>query len=269
MTMDQRTFSRLRDIVYEESGIALSPAKRALLMARTAKRVRALGLPGYDAYLRALEADRSGVELVQFLDAVSTNVTSFFREPEHFDIVRACVGESIGSGRSRFRAWSAGCASGEEPYSLAMTILDAAGGHPLDARILATDINTETLETAHRGEYGDDKVQAIPSQFRHRFMERNGSRGERTWVVGDEVRHVVLFRRLNLSRPPFPMTGPLDLVFCRNVMIYFDQRARRRLLCEFHRVLRSGGLLIVGHAESLASRSGLFTLRSPSILVKG
>lgn len=267
--MDQKTFSRLRDIVYEESGISLSPAKRALLMARTAKRVRALGLTGYDDYLCSLEDDESGAELVEFLDAVSTNVTSFFREPEHFDVVRSFVDESLGRGRTRLRMWSAGCASGEEPYSLAMTVLDAAGERPLDARILATDINTHTLETARRGEYSDGKARSIPIKLRHRYLKRRGSRDDRTWVVGEELRRVVLLRRMNLSRPPFPMTGPLDVVFCRNTMIYFDQQVRRQLLGEFHRLLRPGGLLIVGHAESLASRSGLFSLRSPSVLVKG
>jgi chemotaxis protein methyltransferase CheR len=269
MKMDQQTFGRLRDIVYAESGISLSPAKRALLMARTAKRIRALGLTSYDDYLRSLEEDESGAELVEFLDAVSTNVTSFFREPEHFDVVRSFVGESLGRGRTRLRVWSAGCASGEEPYSLAMTILDAAGDQALDARILATDINTHTLETARRGEYSDGKVRSIPVQFRHRYLERRGGRDDRTWVVGEDLRRLVLFRRLNLSRPPFPMTGPLDVVVCRNTMIYFDHEVRRQLLGEFHRLLRPGGLLIVGHAESLASRSGLFSLRSPSILVKG
>jgi len=267
--MDQKTFGRLRDIVHEESGIALSPAKRALLMARTAKRVRALGLAGYDEYLRALEADESGLELAEFLDAVSTNVTSFFREPEHFDFVRAFVDQSIKAGRTRLRVWSAGCASGEEPYSLAMTILDAAGTRSLDARVLATDINTHTLAAARLGEYSDVKVRSVPVRLRNQYMERRGSREDRTWIAGDEVRRLVLFRRLNLARAPFPMTGPLDIVFCRNVMIYFDQDTRRRLLGEVHRLMRSGGLLIVGHAESLASRSGLFTLRSPSVLVKG
>ena len=267
--MDQKTFGRLRDIVYAESGISLTPAKRALLMARTAKRVRALGLAGYDDYLRMLEEDESGAELVEFLDAVSTNVTSFFREPEHFDVVRSFVSESLDRGRVRLRAWSAGCASGEEPYSLAMTILDAAGERQLDARILATDINTHMLETARRGEYGHERTKSIPVQLRHRYLERKGTREDRTWVVGEEVRRVVVFRRLNLARPPFPMTGPLDIVFCRNTMIYFDQQVRRQLLSEFHRLLRPGGLLLVGHAESLASRCGLFTLRGPSVLVKG
>jgi chemotaxis protein methyltransferase CheR len=267
--MDQKTFGRLRDIVYEESGISLSPAKRALLMARTAKRVRALGLAGYDDYLRTLEDDESGAELVEFLDAVSTNVTSFFREPEHFAVVSSFINESVAHGRTRVRAWSAGCSTGEEPYSLAMTIIDAAGERSLDARVLATDINTHALETARRAEYSDGKVRSVPTQLRHRFMERRGGRDDRTWVAGDDLRRMVLFRRLNLARPPFPLAGPLDIVFCRNTMIYFDQQVRRRLLLEFNRLLRPGGLLIVGHAESLASRSGLFTLRSPSVLVKG
>jgi chemotaxis protein methyltransferase CheR len=269
MTMDQQTFGRLRDIVYEESGISLSPAKRALLMARTAKRIRALGLAGYEDYLRALENDESGAELVEFLDAVSTNVTGFFREPEHFDLIRSFVDESLAAGRTRLRCWSAGCASGEEPFSLAMTVLDAAGDRSLDVRILATDINTHMLEVARRAEYGDEKARSIPVRLRHRYLERAGGRERRTWIVGEELRRIVLFRRLNLAGPPFPMSGPLDVVFCRNVMIYFDLVVRRQLLVEFSRLLRPGGLLVVGHAESLASRTGLFALRSPSVLVKG
>lgn len=264
--MDQKTFTRLRDIVYEESGISLSPAKRALLMARTAKRVRALGLGGYDEYVEVLEGDETGGELVQLLDAISTNVTSFFRESEHFDVVRAHIGETIARGRTRVRAWSAGCSSGEEPYSLAMTVLDAVGDRTMDVRILATDINTDTLETARRGVYSDAKAKSIPPHLRHRYMERLGTRENRSWAASDDLRRVVVFRRLNLSRLPFPVAGPLDIVFCRNVMIYFDQRMRAQLLSEFHRVLRPGGLLIVGHAESLAARMGPFTLLHPSVL---
>jgi chemotaxis protein methyltransferase CheR len=267
--MDQRTFRRLREIVYEESGISLSPQKRALLMARTAKRMRALGLSGYDDYLRTLETDESGTELVAFLDAVSTNVTSFFREPEHFELVTGFVDDALAAGRTRLRCWSAGCASGEEPYSLAMTILAAAGDRTLDSRVLATDINTHTLAVARRGEYDDQKARSVPPRLRYAYLERRGTREARTWVVGEDLRRTVVFRRLNLAHPPYPVTGPLDIVFCRNVMIYFDRDVRQRLLAEFHRVLRKGGLLVVGHAESLAARSPLFTLRSPSILVRG
>jgi len=267
--MNEKTFTRLRDIVYAESGISLSPAKQALLMARTAKRVRALGLPGYDDYVRALETDASGAELVEFLDAVSTNVTSFFREAEHYDVVRSYVSDVMRRGRSRLRAWSAGCSTGEEAYSLAMTVLDAAGEQPLDVRILATDINTHTLATAGQGVYSDAKVRSIPPRLRHRYMRPQGRREHRTWSAGEDLRRVIVFKRLNLSRLPFPVSGPFDIVFCCNVMIYFDQRVRAGLLTEFHRVLRPGGLLIVGHAESLAARSGPFTLLHPSVLING
>jgi chemotaxis protein methyltransferase CheR len=267
--MRQKTFNRLSDIVYAESGIALSPAKRALLMARTGKRIRALGLKGYEDYVKVLEADETGGELVEFLDAVSTNVTSFYREPEHFDIVQASLEDWIKHGQRRIRAWSAGCSSGEEPYTLAMTLLEAIGERDdVDARILATDINTHTLETARAGAYSDEKARAIPAPLRYRYMERIGTRQQPSWVVREDVRRLVVCRRLNLARPPFAIKGPLDLVFCRNTMIYFDQRVREDLLREFHRVLRRGGLLIVGHAESLAARSGLFVLQSPSVLVR-
>lgn len=264
--MNQRTFRRLRDIVYEESGISLSAAKQPLLMARTAKRLRALGLSSYEEYLGVVESDGSGVEIVELLDAISTNVTSFFREPEHFEAVRLHLEEVLRRGRRRLRAWSAGCSSGEEPYSLAMTMLDAAAGITGDVRVLATDINTRVLETGRRGVYPDVSVRTVPPRLRRRYLQRTGTRDERSWAAGEELRRTVAFKRLNLARPPYRVARPLDIVFCRNVMIYFDQPVRERLLAELHRVLRPGGLLVVGHAESLAARSTMFKLISPSVL---
>jgi len=259
----QATFDKLARVVYETSGISLSPSKRALLEARTAKRMRALGVSDHEAYLEILEMhDRH--ELAQFIDAVSTNVTGFFREPSHFDIVRQIVGQTLAEGRHRLRLWSAACASGEEPYSLAMAVLESSLGCQLDARILATDICTEALDRARRGVYTADRIEAIPAGLR-RHAERIGRRQERLYRMREPVRDMVAFRRINLSTPPFPISGPLDVVFCRNVMIYFDQRVRSALLAEIHRVLRPGGWLFVGHAESLTARSDLFSLVQPSV----
>jgi chemotaxis protein methyltransferase CheR len=263
--MRPATFDRLRDIVYEASGISLSPSKRALLTARTGKRMRALGLTDADDYLKHLEGDGSGQELMWFLDAVSTNVTGFFREPSHFQVVRTAVKDWLDEGHLRLRMWSTACSSGEEPFSLAMTVLEAAEAREVDVRILATDISTGALETARNGVYSEERVQAIPPALRQRYVAKDATGERLSWLVAEEIRRMVVLRRLNLAEPPYPIAGPLDVVFCRNVMIYFDKPVREALLAEIHRVLRPGGLLFVGHAESLSARSGLFTMLRPSV----
>lgn len=266
--MNEATFKRLREIVYETSGISLSPAKRALLMARTGKRMRALGITDFDDYLEVLESEDTGRELVEFLDAVSTNVTSFFREPSHFDVVREVARSWAGGGTKSVRLWSAGCSTGEEAYSLAMTVFDVVGGGTLDVRILATDICTDALRAGARGVYSRKHCASIPPKLRKAYAEPTMGDDEVYYRIGKRLRDAVVFRRLNLKRTPYPLHGPLDMVFCRNVMIYFDQEMRELVLREFHRLLRRGGLLFVGHAESMAVRSELFSLLQPSVLVK-
>ena len=263
--MEPATFRRLRDIVYDASGISLTPAKEALLSARTGKRMRALGLSSHEEYLRVIEDDESGLELVCLLDAVSTNVTSFFREPTHFDVVQSAVRDWIENGRLRLRLWSAACSTGEEPYSLAMAVMEAAGGQALDARILATDISTQVLDAARNGIYSTEKTDGIPPELRRRYVEPAGAQEGSLWRMRPDLSRMIAFHRLNLAEPPFPIRGPLDIVLCRNVMIYFDQPVRTALLGEMHRVLRPGGLLIVGHSESLAARATPFVLVQPSI----
>jgi len=254
--------------VYTSSGISLPESKRALLTARTGKRMRALGVEDHEAYLEILEADQTGEELVQFLDVVSTNVTGFFREPAHYEMVKVAVRRHLDEDRLRLRLWSAACSTGEEPYSLAMTVLDTVGERQLDVRILATDISTRALNTARRGVYALEKARKIPPILRQRYGERVGERKSPQWKVSEGMRRLVSFHRMNLSRPPFPMKGPFDIIFCCNVMIYFDQPVRTALLAEMHRMLHPDGLLIVGHAESLCAHSDLFGLIQPSIFRK-
>lgn len=259
---------RFREIIYAESGIALSPRKEALLTARLGKRMRALGIASYDEYLRYLETEQGVDEIVPLLDAVSTNVTSFYREASHFDIVRDVMGPWVADGQRRFRFWSAACSTGEEPYSLAMTLSDEFDMSALDAKILATDISTAALAHAQAGVYEHRKVSGIPSEQLDRHLTRSAVGSEPVYTVSPEVRKLVSFHRLNLSKPPFPMQGPLDMVFCRNVMIYFDNDVRRGLLAEIERLLRPGGYLFVGHAESLAGMLSGLKYVAPSVYIK-
>lgn len=266
--METRTFKKFHDIVYEHSGIALGSGKEALVSARVGKRLRALNLPDFDSYLRYLEQDAGGDEIVQLLDAISTNVTHFFRESVHFEFVLEAVRAWAAAGQSRFRFWSAACSTGEEPYSLAMTVREALAGRVADAKILATDISTRVLGIAGAGAFEKEKLKSVPPALREKYFEPDEADPLNRRVVRDELKRMLVFRRLNLSAPPFPLRGPLDIIFCRNVMIYFDNSVRARLLAEARRLLKPGGYLVVGHSESLAGVLSELKTVKPSIYVK-
>lgn len=263
----RRSFERLCDIVYETSGIALTPKKEALVSARVSKRMRALGIRGFEEYLAYLE-DHHADEIVDLLDAVSTNVTSFFREPHHFDFVAEQAHRWYESGQRRFRYWSAACSTGEEPLSLAMVLKEALPYPDVDLRILATDISTQALARCASARYDERRVSPVPADLLRRWFVSEGAGDERRWAARPELTDIIVYRRVNLSAPPFPMRGPLDGVFCRNVMIYFDDAVRCALLDEVNRLLRAGGHLYVGHAESLAGILTDFAYVQPSVYRK-
>lgn len=253
--MDQQTFNQIRELVYQQSGIKLSDAKKSLVTARLMKRLRALDLPDLKSYVEYLAQDREGGELVQLLDAISTNVTHFFREKDHFDVAADAFKQWLGEGQTRFRFWSAASSTGEEPYSLAMTFSEAlsGGSRRPDLKILATDISTRVLQQCKRGQYEDERVKGISANLLGKyFAPCHIDNGRAGYEVDGNLKRMITFARLNLSAPPFPMKGPMDIVFCRNVMIYFDNPTRLRLLREIQRLLKPGGLLMVGHSESLS-----------------
>jgi chemotaxis protein methyltransferase CheR len=266
--MDGTTFNKFRALVYENSGIVLGEGKEALVCARIGKRMRSLDIPDHRAYLRYIEQDDSREEIVQLLDVISTNVTHFFREQAHFDFIQETTKDWISRGQSRLRLWSAACSTGEEPYSLAITLHEALGGRGADIKILATDISTRVLDQARKGIYNEEKLKNISAARRKRFFRESPDGEAAAFTVKDELRKPIVFRRLNLAAPPFPMHGPLDIVLCRNVMIYFDNKVRSQLLAEAYRLLKPGGYLIVGHAESLAGMMSDFKPVKPSIYIK-
>ncbi|MBI5095377.1 MAG: methyltransferase domain-containing protein [Candidatus Hydrogenedentes bacterium] len=266
--MDRRVFDAFRSLVYERSGITLGENKEALVSARVGKRMRALGISEFKDYLSVVTEDTKGEEIVQLLDAISTNVTSFFRESAHFDFLRSLITGWKSQGQNRFRIWSAASSTGEEPYTIAMTLLDSGNRRNLDFKILATDISTRVLEHCVAGNYDQEKVAGIPRPMLDRYFDaiRHGDRT--VYSAKNSLRNLLTFRRLNLSTPPFPMRGPLDCVFCRNVMIYFDNEVRTRLLNEVYRLLKPGGYLFVGHAESLTGIVSDFQTVRPAIYTK-
>jgi len=269
-SMTHSVFDALRRLAYDEAGIAIRENKQTLVSARIAKRMRECGISTEREYLAFLEGDKSGQEMVRFLDAISTNFTSFFREPDHFQLFEEEIRRLVEKGSKTLRIWCAAAATGEEPYSLAITLAEAVHGTGADWRLLASDFSVSALRTAAEGVYPTSRLAQVPPGLRARyFAEQSASAGEEAQSrVANDLRGRVLFKRVNLATPPFPMRGDLDVVFCRNVMIYFDNAVRQRLVGEIERLLRPGGLLVVAHSETLNGiRSGLRTVQ-PSVYRK-
>lgn len=245
-------FSRIGEFVKNVCGINLHVGKKELVKARLAKRIRELGLDSFDAYFDHVQADSSGVELTVMLDRLSTNLTYFFREAKHLELLPGVLEEC--RPRKKVRVWSAGCSSGEEPYSMAICLHEAAGAERFDTRVLATDLSTRVLEMARKGVYHGERLREVPGGLVGKYFTLVQARPERVYCVNREIQDHVTFGRLNLMEA-WPMTGPFDAIFCRNVMIYFDKPTQARLVDRFTGLLRPGGLLCVGHSESLAGIS--------------
>jgi chemotaxis protein methyltransferase CheR len=272
--LSERLFQQFSALVYEECGINLHEGKKSLLEARLAKRLRATGMASPKEYYKYILSEDGRDELIRFFDAVSTNLTYFFREPKHFDflVTRALpemVRRSREQGSSRIRIWSAGCSTGEEPYTIAMSVLENLDQPDRwDFRILATDISTRVLQTAQRGIYDKAKLQNVPPALRSRyFILRRGGAGEKLYEVAPQLRKVIAFRRLNL-KDPYPFRGPFDVIFCRNVMIYFDKKTQEMLIKKMAEYLVSGGYFFVGHSESLTGLDHPLKYFKPAVYQK-
>lgn len=266
--MDRDTFERLRQVVYEKSGISLDENKEALVSDKVDERIKALGLGDLPSYIDLVLRDRSGEEVVQMLDAISANVSEFFREKSQFDFMIEAYSRWLKEGQKSFRFWSSASHTGEEPYSIAMTLLSLEKKKNIDLKILATDISTRALAKSIAGEYTEKNIQQIPGNYLKNYFKKVSTDGGNIYKITNEIKQLVVFRRLNLSSPPFPMRGPFDAVFCRNVMNYFDDSVRLRLLEEIHKLLKPGGYLITGMKEDMADISNEFVTVRPSIFMK-
>lgn len=249
---DERDFLALRALIKRATGIHLADSKQDLIYGRLSRRLRTLGLRSFAEYRRRLESDEA--ELIEFINAMTTNLTAFFRERHHFDYLRDEVLRSLSAaagGARRVRIWSAACSSGEEPYSIAMTVCEAIPDwRRWDIKILATDIDSQMLETARRGVYPEERVRGIGERrLREYFLERRDG-ALRQFQVAPELAQLVTFKQLNLTRE-LPMRGPLDVIFCRNVIIYFDKDTQRELFRRIASLQRPRDLLFLGHSESL------------------
>jgi chemotaxis protein methyltransferase CheR len=264
-TLTPHAFHRLRRLARDCAGMDIPEGKESLVAARVARRLRALGLSACDEYVRLLEHD-DGNELVAFLDVMSTNVTAFFREPSHFEVVAETLLRWSKAGQRSFHLWSAATSSGQEAYSLAMTCQSTLGS-AANYAILATDLSKTVLRQARAARYNGANLEGVSARQRERYFRRD--EGEPGWFrVRDEIANHVVFARLNLARRPYPMRGPFDCVFCRNVLMYLAPAVRRGVISEIERLLKPGGLLVTGHAETLLDMRSRFRVVRPSVFVK-
>ncbi len=237
-------FEKISRLAYDEFGLNLPQAKHALVSARLFKEMRRLGIGSFAEYYRHVREDKTGQSLVGLIDALTTNYTSFLREPQHFELLKSIsAGEFRGA--NPLLVWSAACSSGEEPYSIAMTL--AAQARP--ARILATDISTRVLETARRAIYAAEKFPDVPDSWRRAFLLKGAGEAQGKFQIKPEIRATVDFRRLNLLDHASP--GEFHVLFCRNVMIYFDRATQQRIARKLAESIAPGGYLFIGHSETL------------------
>jgi len=253
--LGDREFALFSSLIYEKVGIYLKPEKKELLNARLSKRMRALGVRNFKDYYELVVADRSGSELVLLIDAVSTNFTSFFREKAHFDfLVEKVLPELSTRASEGVKLWSAACSSGEEPYTLAMVLEEyfrSRGSGSSGFNIQATDISTKVLATADKGVYPEERVRTVPPEMLKRYFQKGVGRSSGYVKVKDPLKQHVEFRRLNLMED-FPWKNGFEIIFCRNVMIYFDRDTQERLVKKFYDSLVPGGYLFIGHSESIS-----------------
>ncbi|MGO9461265.1 MAG: CheR family methyltransferase [Rhodomicrobium sp.] len=269
----QADFQIIAGIVYERSGIVLAAHKRDMTYCRLVQRLRALGLSSFHDYCVLLTSSHGDGEVGYLVNAITTNLTKFFREPHHFDHFKNVALPELGNAtrgeRPCITVWSAGCSSGEEPYSIAMAAIAARAeiGREWDLHILATDLDTAMLQKAKACIYPADSLDNVPARMRERFFEMPPRGNAGGVLLSKAAQSLVEFKQLNLLGP-WPASERFDVIFCRNVMIYFDAKTKATLVERFHSVLNDGGWLYVGHSESLLDHQTRFKLSGRTIYQK-
>lgn len=255
-------FVHFQRFIYDAAGITLSASKKALVSGRLSKRVQHHSLGSFSEYLQLLHSGRSPAEVQTAIDLLTTNETYFFREPRHFDILRQ---EALNSRSRPFRVWSAASSSGEEAYSIAMVLADVRPDHSWE--LLGSDISSRVLERARQGHYPMDRARHIPQHYLKRFCLRGVGPQQGTLLVARELRDRLRFQQINLNTT-LPQLGHFDVIFLRNVMIYFSLETKREVIPRLVAALKPGGLLLIGHSESLNDVSDELRLLAPSVYRK-
>ncbi len=269
--LSDKLFKKFSSLVFAQSGIYLNSEKKELLNARLGKRLRKIGFDSFEAYYNYVVNDKSGEEIVQLLDCVSTNFTSFFREKAHFDYLTATVLPEFlkkSAAKRRLSFWSAACSSGEEPYTLAIVINDFFINNPgWNCSVLATDLSTRVLNTARNGIYDMNRVASLPPEVLKQNFKKGKGKGEGYVKVKVHIRNMITFQRFNLMHR-FAWPEPFQVIFCRNVMIYFNKQTQEELVDKFYSCLEPGGYLFIGHSESLSGIKHSFVRAAPAVYRK-
>ena len=258
-----KDFERVRHLIYDHAGISLNPSKQDMVYSRLARRLRATGIDNFRHYLDMLEKNSNDAEWEAFVNALTTNLTSFFRESHHFPLLAEHVLKQ--KGKHPISLWCSASSTGEEPYSMAMTVVDAFGSFTPPVTIVATDLDTNVLAKAEAGVYPVERVEKLSQDMVKRFFLR-GTGAQAGFVrVRPELRALITFRQVNLLSDDWHIRGPLDAIFCRNVMIYFDKATQLKILERFAPLLQPDGLLFAGHSESFYNAGHVFSLRGKTV----
>lgn len=261
-TFSTTDFERVRKLIYQHAGISLSPVKQDMVYSRLARRLRATGMQSFAQYLDALEKN-GGDEWERFVNSLTTNLTSFFREPHHFPIFAEHL-RKLGTKRP-VRVWCSAASTGEEPYSIAITVAETFGTNASHVSIMASDLDTNVLATAQKGVYPIERVEKLsPERLRKFFLRGTGSQ-DGFVSVRPELKQMVEFQRINLLDANYSVKGPLDVIFCRNVMIYFDKPTQYKILSRFAPLMQSDGLMFAGHSESFLHAADLFKSQGKTV----
>lgn len=264
LTLSDQEFIQFQTMIYDIAGISMSPAKKPLVSGRLAKRVKQCGLSSYGEYFRILMQKDKRDELQVAIDLLTTNETYFFREPKHFDFMRQQLSAMRRSGRP-FRVWSAASSSGEEPYTIAMVLADVLGGDAWE--VVGSDISSRVLEKARGGHYPMTRIEGIPKNYLSRFCLKGTGPQEGTFLIDRSLRSRVSFLQVNLNET-LPKLGEFDIIFLRNVMIYFDMDTKRKVVERMLPLLRPGGYFVVSHSESLNGITDALKIVTPSVYLK-
>ncbi len=264
-------FAALRALIKDKTGINLEPHKQDLVVSRLSRRLRALGLGSFAQYVRLLRSERGEAELVEMVNQITTNKTDFLREKHHFDFLtqRVWPEMSLAGPPRRVRAWSAGCSSGQEAYSLALVLAECLAGRPgWEAGVLATDLHTSLLRQASRGVYEEQEASRLPRHLLLKHFTRRREAGRVLYQAKPSLREMITFGKFNLMSPHYPRPESLDIIFCRNVLIYFDARDKQLIVDRLAACLKPGGWLFLGHSESLLAGGGRFGCVGPTVYRK-
>lgn len=258
---NHRDFEKVRELIYQRAGISLSDSKQEMVYSRLARRLRATGINTFTKYLSDLESEKNSEEWELFINALTTNLTSFFREGHHFPILT----EHAKLKKTPFRVWCSASSTGEEPYSIAITLCEAFGTLNPNVEIIATDIDTNVLAIAAKGVYNSDKLEKISTDKIRRYFLKGRGNNEGLVSIRPELRKLITFKQLNLLDDQWPLDDVFDVIFCRNVMIYFDKLTQARILKKFTPLMKHDGLLFAGHSENFLYVTDEFKLRGKTV----